>query len=246
MWEMIEAGWPVLSVIGVLSVVALGFVVERLLAYRRARANTDEFFPKLEELVRLGRLDEAATLCEASPGLVPRVILTGLRAPTENVDEVKRILGDEIQMRAITGLERHLNKIAVIGRASPMLGLLGTVLGMIAMFGEIAIKGPGDMGALAGGIKLALGTTAAGLMVAIPIMFLHSWLKGQVRDLELELFTGATRFLGLMRLRSQVAGVENGGKSSVDSGRKERPKADSGERKASGAKRKASSKAESS
>ena len=205
MWELIEAGGLVMAAIGLLSVVALGLVVERLLTYRRAQTDTEAFFSRLEELLRLGRADEALTFCDDTPGLVPRTLRAGLNVSGGSTEDVKRVLVDEISVRGMAELERHLPKIATIGRASPLLGLLGTVLGMISMFGEISLKGPGDMGALAGGIKLALGTTAAGLLVAIPIMFLHAWLRSSVRDLELELYTSATRFLGLLELRKEIS-----------------------------------------
>lgn len=92
-------------------------------------------------------------------------------------------------------LERYLNALGTIAAVTPLLGLLGTVIGMIKVFTEIMAQGTGNASALAGGIAEALITTAAGLSVAIPALIMHRYLTGRVSEIVLELEHSATRLV---------------------------------------------------
>lgn len=202
---MIHSGGVVMYIIILCSIVAVGFIIERLLAYRQAHCDMGRFFPQLEKAVKLGKIEEASVYCERTRGLIPGVLLVGLRHKDEKIEDIRRILIDEIQIHVMPNLQRYLSVLATIARGAPMLGLLGTVLGMIDLFGVI---GRGDLGKseeLARGIGLALVTTAGGLTVAIPIIFIHAYFKAKIRSIELELYHYLTLFLRLMHKRQEVA-----------------------------------------
>ena len=200
--EIIKAGGPVLYIIIICSVVALGFIIERFLTYHNSRCDMNIFFPPLENSIKLGKMEEATRYCEQSPGLIPRILLIGLRNKEENVEDIRRVLIDEIQINALSSLQKNLGILATIARAAPMLGLLGTVLGMIDMFANV---GFGNAEEMAVGIRKALVTTAAGLIVAIPIIFSHAYLKAQIRTFERDIYHYLTRFLRIMRKRKEIA-----------------------------------------
>lgn len=205
MWQMIQAGGMILYIIILCSIVALGFIIERFITFRQARCNMGEFFPRLEKAIKLGKIEEAVSHCEKTAGIIPKVMLVGLKHKDESADDVRRVLIDEIQIHVLPSLQKYLGVLATIVKGAPMLGLLGTVFGMIQLFDVIGAGEIRDSEKLAKGISLALVTTAGGLVVAIPIMFVHAYFKAKIRDFELDLHHYLTRFLRLMRKRQEVA-----------------------------------------
>ncbi len=206
MREMLENGGVVMVVIVAASVVGFGFAIERLLAFWRQTGPLDHFFPELENHVRLGKLDDAIALCQAEKGLIPEIMRLGLQHQGDGLETVKQVLADEVQLTAIPRLEKHLDVIAVVIKTAPMLGLLGTVMGMIAMFQEISAKPSFEVNDLSHSIFLALGTTAAGLMVAIPLIFCHAYFTSRIGRFETECHRYLTRLVRLLARRRDVAG----------------------------------------
>lgn len=204
-WAIIQAGGIVMYAIILCSIIALGFGIERVLVFRQSRCKAESFFPIIENAIKLGKLEEASQHCEKTPGLIPKVISLGLKHKEEKVDDIRRILIDEIQIHTLPTLQKNLGMLATIARGAPMLGLLGTVWGMMEMFEVIAKLGFGDPQRMAHALRFAIGTTVAGLLVAIPILFALAYFKGQIRNFELELYDYLTRFLRLMRKRQEVS-----------------------------------------
>lgn len=203
--EIIHAGGATMYLIILCSVVSVGFMIERFIIFRQSRCDMQTFYPPLENCIKLGKLDEAAQHCEKSKGLIPRLLLVGIKNKEESTDDLRKILIDEIQIRTLPTLQRYLSVLAIIAKGAPMLGLLGTVLGMMEMFEVIARVGFGDPQQMAHALRLAIGTTVGGLMVAIPIIFVHTYFLGQIRNFELELYNYLTKFLRLMRKRQEIA-----------------------------------------
>jgi biopolymer transport protein ExbB len=166
----------------------------------------EDFFGELERMLRLGQIDDARTLCEGEPGLMPQVLLVGLDNRDEGVEGVKQILVDEVQVQAMPQLTKHLSVLGVIAKVAPMLGLLGTVFGMIAMFQEISLNPQFDVSDISRGIFRALGTTAMGLTVAIPVIFFHAYFMSRINNFELSFYKYLTRFLRILRRLEEVAG----------------------------------------
>ncbi len=204
MYEMYNPQSPgawIMYVITALSVVAVVFIVERFLALSAARTNLKRFQPEFEERVGKAQIEEARELCRAQKGVIPQVLDFALGQVELTPDDLRQILADEIHMGVLPRLEKNLGVMATIGRGAPMLGLLGTVMGMIELFATIQHKTDFNVSDIAGGIFTALGTTAAGLMVAIPILFFHSYFKASVLQIERDLHKTLSALLRLLRRR---------------------------------------------
>jgi biopolymer transport protein ExbB len=180
---LFEQGGPVMWLLLLLSILALVLFMERALFLHRGQIRSTEFVSGIKNILRKRRLVEALTLCEETPGPVANVVKAGLLHFEED-EEKMRFAIQEAALVEIPILERRIGSIAAIAQAAPLLGLLGTVLGMIATFSLIHAEGPYvNASMLAGGIWQALLTTAAGLAIAVPAHLAHHFLSGRVRAL---------------------------------------------------------------
>jgi len=180
--EHLAAGGPIVWPILAIGVVALGLVIERAVWLRRVRGDTDRIMGRVNELAVRGDWRGCEGFLEevrAKPWPVVRVISAGLAARGEDRETLESVLQEAI-LRELPRLERFLSVLAVFGAVAPLLGLLGTVTGMIETFRVITVFGTGDPKLMSGGISEALVTTELGLAVAIPIMLLHAFLSRRV------------------------------------------------------------------
>lgn len=172
--------WPILAC----SVVAMAIILERLWSLRRRRVMP----PRLMEQVWQWQRDQALTperiqaLAQGSP--LGRLLSAGLVNRNHSREVMKEAIND-VGRQVVANLERYLNTLGTIASVSPLLGLLGTVFGMIDIFTVIIDAGVGNPGVLAGGISEALLTTAAGLTVAIPSLMFHRYFNGRVNQFAL-------------------------------------------------------------
>lgn len=184
MLELMKAGgwlmWPILAC----SVVAMAIILERLWSLRRRRVMP----PGLLEQVWQWQRDQTLTperiqsLSQGSP--LGRLLSAGLINRNHSREVMKEAIND-VGRQVVADLERYLNTLGTIASVSPLLGLLGTVFGMIDIFTVIIDAGVGNPGVLAGGISEALLTTAAGLTVAIPSLMFHRYFNGRVNQFAL-------------------------------------------------------------
>lgn len=179
-WERIRNGglivWPIL----LLGIFALLIGIERIIFLRRVHANTDEVMSEVNDLARNGKWDECYGIAEKGAGRpVYNVIRAGLDARGEERETLESILQEAI-LKELPRLERFLPVLNILGAVAPLLGLLGTVTGMITTFHVITLYGTGDPRMMSGGISEALVTTMLGLTIAIPIMLGHTFLSRQV------------------------------------------------------------------
>ncbi len=186
MIDFLVSGGPVMVPIGLASVIGLGAFIERLWALRRDRVVPHGVRVELVELARQGRWADALTLCRKSDSPLSRVLEVVIRHRGKLRPEIKE-LSEEIGRRESAELERYAGIVGVVAAVSPLLGLLGTVWGMILTFEVIQEQGVGVVSSLAGGISAALVTTFAGLSVGIPALIGHRYLLARVDDLVLEL-----------------------------------------------------------
>lgn len=179
MIELLGAGgWLMLPIV-LCSLLALAIVLERLWALRRDQVMPRTLINQLPVLAEPARVDtrELEELRGHSPlGYVWAAVM----ATVDTSDEVRRERVEEAGRAVAHHLERYLNTLGTIAAVSPLLGLLGTVAGMIRVFSAMTTQGLGNPQALAGGISQALLTTAAGLCVAIPALIAYRLLKGRV------------------------------------------------------------------
>ena len=179
------------------SVVALAIVVERFWTLRPSKLAPPDTLSQVQTMIRRGQLNAAnlQRLSESSPlGLI---LATGL----SNAKHGREIMKESIQESAtgvIHQLEKFLSTLGSVAAIAPLLGLLGTVVGMIDVFAAIMAHGTGDAAQLAGGISQALLTTAAGLIVAIPAIFFHRFFVRRVEEITVELEQNAVHVVDLV------------------------------------------------
>jgi biopolymer transport protein ExbB len=189
--DLIIKGGILMIPIALCSVFSLGVIVERLISYRKAKGNVSKLTDKLGPLIIGNKVSEARLLCEESGGLIARIFQVALQElqkqpdmekPVEDeINITRRVFDEELQVSITPALEKQLNTLDTLARGTPLLGLLGTVIGMIRVFFTIGIgQSVPDPSVLAKGIGLALITTAAGLIVAIPSFFMHRYFIGRV------------------------------------------------------------------
>jgi biopolymer transport protein ExbB len=181
--ELMWRGGFLMWVLGLCSMVALGVFLERLFYYRRSRMNVNEFLAGVLALVRRQSYHEAIIRCEEGHGPIVSVVRTAIykrHLPPAELREVVR----EIAQLAIPDLEANISLLGTIGYVAPLLGLFGTVTGMIEAFEKInRMSGAASVGDLSQGIYVALITSAAGLAVAIPCYLAHNFLVARVHAL---------------------------------------------------------------
>jgi biopolymer transport protein ExbB len=171
--------WPLL----VLSLIGFIFFMERTLYLHRGQIRSNEFIEGIKNLVRKRRLLEALTVCEETPGPVAGVV----KASLLNYDQDEARMRSAIQAAALVEiplLERRIGTIAAIAKTSPILGLLGTVIGLIGAYRQMQELGPyANSAAFTGDIAAALITTATGLGISCMAYLAHHFLHGRVRAL---------------------------------------------------------------
>jgi len=178
--EMLLDGGPLMVPIALCSVVALAYTVERALRLRRRPLGLADVGGEIVEVVRAGGRERGLELCTAKPSPLSRVLHTALARWSEPRLEREKAVEDA-GLREVRRLSAGLRPLVVVAAIAPLLGLLGTVWGMILAFSSIAQQdGLGRPEMLAGGISQALITTAAGLAIAIPTHAAYFWLKGRI------------------------------------------------------------------
>jgi biopolymer transport protein ExbB len=173
-FELMSKGGVMMLPIILCSVVALTVIFERLYYFFKISENPQKLFESLQKLLGKGRHPQALELCQQSKGPIGKLLSTGLsyrNMPKWKLEETLSVTGQE----EINNMGKNIRVLEVIAAISPLMGLLGTVLGMVQAFNKVAeYKGQVDPSLLAGGIWEALLTTAAGLAVAIPaVVMLH-------------------------------------------------------------------------
>jgi len=176
-------GWVIVG----LSVVGLALIISDFVEMRKEKLAPPDLIEEIEALFEAGEYQEAIELCEAEPSYFTNVVAAGLPKMSASFEAMEKALEESGDEEAIK-LHSKLSWLSLIANVSPMLGLLGTVMGMIAAFNVIAsTKGQADPAQLSGGISAALITTMFGLIVAIPITASFVFLRNRVVKNSLEI-----------------------------------------------------------
>jgi biopolymer transport protein ExbB len=206
MWGIIQKGGPLMYLIVLCSIVALAVVIERLYHLYRAKIDIDKFMESISNTLKRNRIMEAIDLCEKTPGPVSHIIKAGILKHDRSRQEIKEAIEDA-GIYEVPRLEKNLGALATIAHISPLLGLLGTVTGMVRAFQIIQEKAtalqPVSPGNLAGGIWEALITTCAGLIVAIPTFVAYNYLVSRVKGFIVEMERAAADLIGILAQRSE-------------------------------------------
>ena len=192
MIELIYQGGWFMVPLAFCSVLALGFSLERFIYLWKQWTPAREFWDDIEEPLHKAQWDKAAAASEKYEGLLSELMQLVAEVEPLNLDNVRSEIED---FGVVVGeeLRQFLPALDFIARVAPLLGLLGTVAGMIRTFSVIAAAGPGNPELLAGGISQALVTTASGLIIGITALFFHHILNRQSEKILHELEVGARR-----------------------------------------------------
>lgn len=181
------------------SLFALGVIIAKGYTLWAARRRSSQVLEEVEALARGGKLDQAISVAADTPGPVAAILYSGLRRVRE------RQTGADIEKAVQTTgiielgfLERGLAVLATISNVAPLLGFLGTVAGMISAFGAIAEAGQVDAALVASGIKIALITTAAGLIIAVPVNVAYNFFVTRIDRLIMEMEEGTSHVLNMV------------------------------------------------
>lgn len=197
MFELItNGGWLMLPII-LCSIVAMAIVAERFWSLQRKRILPPELVPQVWKMVKQNTLDEATLRRIKMNSPLGAILAAGLLNSRRSREVMKTSI-DEAGRQVVHELEHFLNTLGTIASVTPLLGLLGTVVGMIKVFAAIMIHGVGDPGILAGGISEALITTAAGLTVAIPSLIFHRYFERLVDEYVLNMEEEALKIIDVM------------------------------------------------
>ena len=201
MWEFIIKGGPIMGLIIVCSIMAFAVFLERIWYLRAAKIDTKKFMQEISNKVKNNKVMQALDMCNITKGPITRILKSGIIKYDRSRQEIKEAIEDA-GVHEVPLLEKNLSVLATIAHISPLLGLLGTVVGMLKSFQAIEAKAmsmvPVNPGDLAGGIWEALITTVAGLSVAIPVYVAYNYLVSRVDNFVLDMEKSATELVNVL------------------------------------------------
>lgn len=194
MFELFRAGGPLMWIILICSLIAVTIIFERLITLRRKQVVPQSLHKQIIDLVLADKVskDKIDVIRNHSP--LGYIYAAGLINLPHGHDHVREAL-EEAGKTVVHRLGRYLNTLGTIASITPLIGLLGTVIGMIKVFTAITTNGVGDPTILSGGISEALITTAAGLSVGIPCLMFYRYLKSRISELAVDLEESALALL---------------------------------------------------
>ena len=193
-----QAGGTVMYFLLAASIIALTLIFERAWSLRRSVVVPVKQVQDVEQAVKAGNVDDAMRICRESNTTMGRILWVALKNRGVGRGVLKEIL-EEIGRQEVAYLDRYINLLGVIASVAPLLGLLGTVIGMIEVFDQISLVGVGKADVLAGGIAKALNTTVAGLCVAIPSLVAYRIFESRVNNFVIEIEHHALRFVEMLK-----------------------------------------------
>ena len=199
MFELVKAGGWIMLPILLCSAAALAICIERWIELNPNKIAPPNTFPQVSEWLKNQQLDaeKLRRLRQSSP--LGEILAAGLANARHGRDIMKESIEDAAS-HVVHRLEKYLNALGTIAAITPLLGLLGTVIGMIRVFSEIMLEGTGNAGVLAGGISEALITTASGLSIAIPALMMHRYYVRRVDSIVVQLEQETIKLVNHMHL----------------------------------------------
>src|SRR3989442_11174609 len=197
----------------IMSAWSIGVMIDRLMAYSAARKQSRQFAPAVAGALREGKLDEAVKIADRyKKSHLAKVVVAGLQEfqahqlssdiPGEEIEASKRAL-ERAEAIVHAELKRGISGLATIGSTAPFVGLFGTVVGIINAFKQISTEKSTGLGAASGGISEALVTTAIGLFVAIPAVWMYNYFTGKLEAFDVEMGNSSSELIDYFLKRSQ-------------------------------------------
>jgi len=214
MWgQMHTLARLVVGVMFLMSAWSIGVMIDRLMAFSAARKQSRQFAPAVAGALREGKLDEAVKIADRyKKSHLAKVVVAGLQEfqahqmsteiPGEEIEASKRAL-ERSEAIVHAELKRGISGLATIGSTAPFVGLFGTVVGIINAFTSISTEKSTGLGAVAGGISEALVTTAFGLFVAIPAVWMYNYFTGKIEAFDVEMGNSSSELIDYFLKRSQ-------------------------------------------
>jgi len=193
---LMSGGWLMIPIIAC-SIISLAVIAERFWSLNEKKITPDQLVPSIWKLHKAGQLDKAKINSLSGSSPLGRVLAAGVVNYSHGREIMKESI-EEAGRQVAHELEKFLNVLGTIASITPLLGLLGTVIGMIKVFAAIMANGVGDPTVLAGGISQALITTAAGLTVAIPTMMFYRYFRGRIDGLVIKMESEALKMVEMM------------------------------------------------
>lgn len=197
-WDLaLKGGW-IMYPLAFLSIVAIYIFFERYFAIRSANKIDNSFMEMIRDYIKEGRMDSAMTLCQKTDSPVARMIAKGISRIGRPLNDVHAAI-ENVGNMEVTKLEKGLNVLASVAGGAPMIGFLGTVIGMIQAFYDMSLAGNNiDISNLSGGIYTAMVTTVAGLIVGIIAYFAYNILVSKVEKVVFKMESNTTDFMDLL------------------------------------------------
>lgn len=194
----------ILLIIGLCSVIGIAVFIERLKYFNEIDIDTETLLLELKGAIGQGNIVEAISLCESHPGAVSNIIKAGIsnhEKPREQIEYAMEMKG----MVEIAKMEKNARILSIIAHISPLIGLLGTVLGFIRAFAEMKMSGMMEISAsqIGEAMEYALVTTAAGLVVAIPAVLAYNYLVARIESMTVEIQATAAEVVDLLTYRRE-------------------------------------------
>jgi len=193
---LISGGWLMLPIL-ICSVLSLAISLERAISLQRKNVTPKDLMPSIWLWINSDQMSDERKREIAEQSALGAIIIAGLNSAALSRARMQEAI-QESASTVVHELERNLTALGTIAAISPLLGLLGTVIGMIKVFSAIMLEGTGNTAVLAGGISEALITTAAGMFVAIPTMIFHRYFHRKVDSLVLEMEQEAVTLVDTM------------------------------------------------
>jgi len=188
--------------LGVCSLVAVAVILERIYALRSSKVIVSEVVGAVETLDAAQDLSVARAILERNPGPFANIVATGLDHADDDWIIIRDVLQESGRQEAVR-LSRNLNVLEIVAAIAPLLGLLGTVTGMIRVFSAVSAHGLGQPEYMSGGISEAMITTAAGLIIGIPVLVMHQWLQGRADSIIFDMERYGSIVLDSLRRRKR-------------------------------------------
>ncbi len=205
MLDIFKSGGPLMYVILLLSILGFAVIVDRFIYFlTKERGNTEDIKFELEKAIKRNNKEEAMELCELysnSSSKVLKEVITEVNFGEEVKVDILEEKAREVALSMLPKLERHMWLLGVTANVTPLVGLLGTVSGMIIAFKDIAKVGTGNPEVLASGISQALITTAAGLTVAIPAVIFYNYFNKKIDNIVNDIEKSSVELINVLRKR---------------------------------------------
>lgn len=203
MFELVKSGgWLMLPII-LCSIISISIIAERFWSLRKDKVLPRHLVAEVWNRVKQGKFKKADMEALGKDSALGRILVAGLLCRGEGRERIKESIEDRGR-EVVHELERFLDTLGTIAAISPLLGLLGTVIGMISVFSAITTHGVGNPGALAGGISQAMITTAAGLSTAIPSLVFYRYFRRRVDSIVVDMEREAIKMVDVLHREGKV------------------------------------------